>query len=436
MVTINNRKTILSFFSYLNKEKNNYVWLHGYNNQHLGDIDIAMAVNDFNSIDIILADFCKSEKFNVIQMIQHEKDAKYFVLIRNASANNFEYLIIDVCTDYKRDGRILLDINKLLENRHKKAGFYVCNKTIEALYIFLKRSLKGEWAENHYLDFINLYANNKRDIEKHLGNYLSNKNFTEFNNCINKNDFELLNEKCIPFKKNILEKTFWANPFNTLKFYSFDFIRKIKRIIKPTGFFIVLMGPDGSGKSTIATHLQTNLSPVFRKTSTFHWRPNVFNKKDNKVAVGNPHAYESRGKFHSFLKLLYYVIDYLIGYYVKILPAKIKSTLIIFDRYYYDFLMDKTRYRMDVPEWLIKIFIKVIPTPDIVFFLEGDPKILYERKKEIDVDEIKAQIHKSIEIEKLLSCKFARVRVDVHIDETLKVLNDKCIDFLNYRLLK
>lgn len=65
--------------------------------------------------------------------------------------------------------------------------------------------------------------------------------------------------------------------------------------------------------------------------------------------------------------------------------------MIVFDRYYYDYFVDMKRYRYSLPQWFPHLFAWSIPTPDIIFILDGTPEVLYQRKKELPIDEMSRQ---------------------------------------------
>lgn len=48
----------------------------------------------------------------------------------------------------------------------------------------------------------------------------------------------------------------------------FDIKRKFERIIHPTGLFVVLLGVDGAGKTTIAESLKENILQHLGKLTT------------------------------------------------------------------------------------------------------------------------------------------------------------------------
>ena len=49
---------------------------------------------------------------------------------------------------------------------------------------------------------------------------------------------------------------------------------------------------------------------------------------------------------------------------------------------------------MSISDKILDLFKVIIPKPDITFILVGDPQTLYERKREISVQEILAQIER------------------------------------------
>ena len=121
--------------------------------------------------------------------------------------------------------------------------------------------------------------------------------------------------------------------------------RILKRIIKPTGISIAFLGPDGSGKTTVINGLTSSNLP-FRKTDYFHLKPIYTSNSKNEV-TSDPHKFKPYNKLKSYSKLLFFLYQYNNGWIRNIIPLKIKSSLIIFDRYYDDLIADNKRYRYD-----------------------------------------------------------------------------------------
>lgn len=168
------------------------------------------------------------------------------------------------------------------------------------------------------------------------------------------------------------------------------------------GIMIAFLGTDGSGKSTIINGLYENISSVFsaEQISYYHCRP--FLLQPSKAARGfnmsascpNPHQGKSYGMCVSVFKLLFCTADYLVGYFFRIRRELAHGKLVVFDRYYYDFYMDKQRYRMSLKDWWFRRLEPFIPKPDITFVLSGDAELIWQRKKEMPPEEVRRQIRR------------------------------------------
>lgn len=143
---------------------------------------------------------------------------------------------------------------------------------------------------------------------------------------------------------------------------------------------IAFLGVDGSGKSTLIESLYKTNKNKFKK---IHFIPDYFRKK---VQVNtNPHHKFKRGKFFSFLKILYWLINFQIFKYLNYNSKKI----FIFDRYIYDVLIDPLRYRFSLSNKLSKkLIIKFIIKPDLIILLTGNSNKIYSRKKELKLNDL------------------------------------------------
>jgi len=76
----------------------------------------------------------------------------------------------------------------------------------------------------------------------------------------------------------------------------------------------------------------------------------------------------------------------------NIAALKIKSSLVIIDRYFDDMLVDNRRYRYGGSLTMAKLARFLIPKPDIYFILTTDAQKIYERKQEVSFEELERQI--------------------------------------------
>ena len=178
---------------------------------------------------------------------------------------------------------------------------------------------------------------------------------------------------------------------------------RLRRLIKPAGISVAITGTDGAGKSTLIKAISPALEQALHSPVHYeHLRPNWLDalgvaagkrKKSDGAPVTDPHGQPPSGFLGSLLRLGYYWLDYTLGYWKKIYPRLVKRPhLTVFDRYFYDILIDPCRMRIQLPLWIMRVMFHFVPKPDLVVCLGADPKILFTRKPETTLDEVTRQI--------------------------------------------
>lgn len=160
---------------------------------------------------------------------------------------------------------------------------------------------------------------------------------------------------------------------------------------------IAVIAPDGAGKTTLIDRLISEAEGVFGAVHYFHLRPTILGaysahkRLKRGEALGKPHESKAYGKISSVLKYAYLFMDYLLGYYVRVLPLLLKGRLVVFDRYFYDVMVDPKRFRLTEIPALTHLFSKLLPKPDVTFYLCADAHAVRMRKQDLDVEEIGRQ---------------------------------------------
>jgi glycosyltransferase involved in cell wall biosynthesis/thymidylate kinase len=180
------------------------------------------------------------------------------------------------------------------------------------------------------------------------------------------------------------------HPLRYFLSFGIDAIRKVRRLVRPTGLFVAVVGPDGAGKSTIAGLAMSRLARAFRKTWRFHWRPGLLPKLRRRARVDErrevsetpPATSKYRGAL-SLARFLYYWLDFVAGYWLIIYPRKARTTLVIGERYFPDVLVHPQRYGFALPRWLMRLAAVCVPSPDLLVLLQDTPEAIYARKPEL-----------------------------------------------------
>ena len=160
---------------------------------------------------------------------------------------------------------------------------------------------------------------------------------------------------------------------------------------------ISFMGVDGSGKSTLIKKLNERLKKSSLKIKNLHLRPYFF-LTDTSTVNSNPHDQKPpSSQLISLIKILKWFFIYHIFF---IMNLNKKNQLIIFDRYAHDLLIDKIRYRFNLPKKLTKLILNLFPKPHLWIVLKAPIKVIEKRKKELPTKELKRQMNEYINFSK------------------------------------
>jgi thymidylate kinase len=202
-------------------------------------------------------------------------------------------------------------------------------------------------------------------------------------------------------------RVFAKSPLFTAARAAEHFLREIRRrAVRPKGSFVSVAGPDGVGKTTFINELQTEIQRVLVKDADAvvvrHFRPNILPNIKQLLSGGSydpsseafhePHRAPPAGLLGSLVRLTYYWLDYVAGYWLVTRRRCIAGQVCVFDRYFYDIVVDPRRSRLGLPGWVRRAFLALTPKPDLVFFLNCDSATIYARKQELTPDEIKRQL--------------------------------------------
>ena len=314
----------------------------------------------------------------------------------------------------------------------------VANQNDSALLAFLKDIVgSGDDKKNYRFEAKKAFENERQDYLVRLNEKVGGS-LTAAQLC---DDF-FLNESSYARSQSFLKKAsarcqFKKSPFRFLKWKVLDFIYRSRRLINPPGFCIAVIGTDGSGKSTIIESVRKPLESALHNPIHYeHMRPNLlpslaklFGKEINEGPVTNPHASEPSSTISSLVRLTYYTLDYALGYWLKTrIKIARRPCLFVFDRYYYDYLIDPYRSRISLPQWIIRFYGLFVPDPDLIICLGTDPKIIHTRKPEIAFDEVARQVS---ELKLFCSKKQNAVWIDTGVsinessDQVLKAITDR-----------
>jgi len=187
-----------------------------------------------------------------------------------------------------------------------------------------------------------------------------------------------------------------SSPARLLTSLSASARRWYARVAHPTGLFVVIAGPDGTGKTTLAEAMPEICRGPFRRSMHLHWRPGVLPRAGSLIGshsadTTKPHARPSHGAVGSLASLAYHWLDFFVGGWVRFVPFRVRSGLIVLERGWLDIAVDPSRYRIALPGALVKVLGRTLVRPDLIIVLEAPPAVAAERKPEIEPNELVRQ---------------------------------------------
>jgi thymidylate kinase len=299
---------------------------------------------------------------------------------------------VDVASENRQGGLILMRGEDMVLGRRRANGFWTADPAVEFAYLLVKKTLKGSLPCRQ--------AERLKALVDEIG---SPRAENTAGDVFGKHWKERVVEACkvgsLGGLLGDLKKRLWftiltKDPLNPLRYLLGEVPRLIGRSLRPVGLFVVILGPDGVGKSTLVGRIGESLaSAAFRRFRIFHWRPMVIApQKETGMPATDPHAQPPRGALGSILALFGIFLDYGLGFGFVIRPFLTRAGLVIFDRYYHDLLIDPLRYRYGGPIWLVKFLGRFIPPPDLLFLvLDAEDEVILSRKREVPPEELRRQ---------------------------------------------
>ncbi|MGH2751223.1 MAG: phosphotransferase [Actinomycetota bacterium] len=156
------------------------------------------------------------------------------------------------------------------------------------------------------------------------------------------------------------------------------------------GAVLSVVGPDGVGKSTLIDDV---VARVLHGRSLMRIRKVGLLPRRTlpQVPVTEPHKDAPYPLLVSLAKVAYVYADYLLGWFLRVRPFLRKGGWVILERGWWDMAVDPTRYRMKLPSRLLWHLGRLLPHPDLVLVLEAPAEIVFERKRELPLEELRRQ---------------------------------------------
>jgi thymidylate kinase len=298
--------------------------------------------------------------------------------------NENEILALDLLWQLKRKNLEMLNAKKIItENVKNVFGVKTASCQYTVQYIALFHLLNNAKIPKKHLTYEQIIHNSDSELDLLINEYYLNRK---------QNKTKLLHY--LHRQKENKKINFIINTLN----YCMD---TIKNYFSNSGFVVTFSGVDGVGKSTVIEQIALKIEKQLRKRVVIlRHRPSilpilsVYTKGKEKAHIDVISSLPRQGKnnslFSSLFRFSYYYFDYLIGQFVIYFKYTLRGDVVIYDRYYFDFINDSRRSNIQLPKFITKSGYLFLLKPKFNFFLFEDAQVILKRKNELDESTINA----------------------------------------------
>jgi thymidylate kinase len=296
------------------------------------------------------------------------------------------FLSLDFIQDLKRKKLFYLSGKEILQEAEKnEAGLYIASALSDLKYCVLFYGLNGAHVPSKYLDYFSRRNGESVWLKLSEEFHLQDLHFAD-----------IFNDKFRSYQSHLSAQVKAKNRGRVLwdtVVYSVDTLRDI---IKNRGFVMTISGVDGAGKSTILKSVAHELESTYRKDLVLlRHRPRALPilssfkhgsvEKAEKIAGETiPRKGKNKGVLSSILRFAYYYLDYLIGQGYVYAKYVLRGKIVLYDRYYFDFIVDAKRSNVHLNPKIARTLYALIYKPKLNIMLWNDPEVVYQRKQELD----------------------------------------------------
>lgn len=162
--------------------------------------------------------------------------------------------------------------------------------------------------------------------------------------------------------------------------------------IARSGPVISIVGPDGAGKTTLIDALSQGILKQWRVKMIRDVGILPRRYVPTGGSVPEPHKDPPYSMPVSIAKTMYLFGDYLAGWIFDVRPFVRNGGCLIIQRGWWDLAVDPRRYRLAGSGRVASLLGRFLPHPELLLILEAPPEVMYARKQQLSLEELKRQI--------------------------------------------
>jgi O-antigen/teichoic acid export membrane protein/thymidylate kinase/tRNA A-37 threonylcarbamoyl transferase component Bud32 len=371
-----------------------YCLLHGYEGypeRIKSDVDGLIAARvDPRQLVAFLRDNSQRIGAEVVRQRGH-----HVLLMGHNLDGSFCFVDLDLSVDYVLNDRRFYAGAEILRSRRWHHHFWVPEPKLEFGCYLVRKIAKGSLSVEQGRRLSSLYQQDPLGCKGQIARFWAPARAKLIEQSAASGDWERVWRDLGTLRAELLRRTLLRQPWTVVGNRLRHLAGRAGRFLRAnSGMEVVILGPDGAGKSSVTAVAQRALAPAFRQTIYQSFPPALLRRLLRRPSgpIGLPHALPLRSFTASVARALGYWLPYYVLTHATTLHlALARSALVIHDRHFADTLVDPRRYRYGGPAWLLRLIWRIMPRPDLVILLDAPPEVLQDRKKEVPFAETARQ---------------------------------------------
>jgi len=377
-----------------------YCVLHGYESYPLrieSDVDCVIDARLTDSQILALLSRHR-ERIGADVVVYRRYHMSPIVLAGRSADGSLSFLKLHLNVDCEHDGLTFHPGSQVLASRRRYRQFWIPEAKIEFSGYLARTIAKGELGDERARRLCNLYQQDAVGCEQEAARFWDTHSRELIFSAARSGDWGQVRQRLGELRAQLRRRIILRHPVRFVSKWRHGVLDRLNRLWQPNGLSVVLLGPDGAGKSSMVGAVGPLLAPLFARW-TCRWGPfggppllkYLIRRRDDCPPDPNqPHGLPPRSLFGSLLRVGYWFANHTLGYPGLHLSLA-RWRLVLYDRHFADILVDPRRYRYNGPFWLLRVVWRLIPKPDLIILLDAPAEVLQARKQEVPFEETARQ---------------------------------------------